>query len=145
MSGPLESPVRALRGLASACKNGILHKRISTQGWFRHTKVDLDLVFLTLGISCLDERDAKPQGETAPTAEELAKPGGMTPENYTPSAGQVDKHVHELYGEFGACDPSHAAGIFTVSYGEYVERAALTMNLTSNVRNTSHGFTFHFL
>jgi len=114
---------RAAR-LASACKNGILHKWILTQGWFRHRNVDLDRVFLTLGVSCLKERDQKPQGETAPSAEELAKPGGMTPENIIPIAVQVHKHVHEQYGEFGLRS-SNASGIFTVSYGEYVETCAV--------------------
>jgi hypothetical protein len=109
--------------LTAAGKNGILHKRILTQGWFRHRNIDLDRVFLTLGISCLDKKDQRRQGETAPTAEELAKPGGMTPENVNPAAVQVHKHVHEQYGEFGLRS-SNASGIFTVSYGEYVETCA---------------------
>ena len=95
------------------------HKRILTQGWFRHGTTNLVRAFITLGVTYLTETAAKAEGEVPPSAEQLVQPGGMTPDNTTVTAAH--KHFHEAYVEADISDGSGSLDILTLSYGEYVD------------------------
>jgi hypothetical protein len=72
--------------------------------------------FVTVGLLCPAEGAAKPEGEKAPTAEELMAPGGATLEMLTRVGPQ---RVDEMYSEFDFTDPSSAnTDPVILSYGE---------------------------
>src|SRR6185369_6373367 len=78
-------------------------------------------VYLTTGISCLRDGDPIPHGERMPAPEALTKPGGVTPQNYTPAHIAAQKEIDENYSDIDARDGSESsADIFLFSYGEYV-------------------------
>jgi hypothetical protein len=116
------------------------HKRILTQGWFRHGATNLVRAFLTLGISYLGESDSKPQGEVAPLPEELSRPGGMTPDNTT--ATSALKPFHEAYAEADVRDESSATDVACISYGEYVENCT-DLNYQPFVERAEQLAAFH--
>jgi hypothetical protein len=99
----------------------ILHKRILTQGWFRHKNFSLVRAFLTIGLTPVSEGDARPEGLNAPAPQELKSPGGMTPDNYDASTARHHQQFHELYSDNDGRDASPPTGVFLVSYGEFVE------------------------
>ena len=145
-AGLYERATKIANGRAARLKDSgedkILHKRILTQGWFRHDGTNLVRAFLTIGITFLDEQGPKPRGLSAPTPEDLTAPGGMTPESYTVDNAQAHKHFHEGYSEFGVRDSSNPAGIFMVSYGEYV-KACNEINYEPFVKRAERLANFH--
>jgi hypothetical protein len=108
--------------LKCAAEGTFLHKRILNHGWFRYNATNIPTAFLTIGIVCLKQGDPIPQGENAPTREELAVPGGMTPDNFTVPAAAINKSIEESYSVGDVRDPLDAGpGIFMFSYGEYAQ------------------------
>src|SRR5262249_5359989 len=68
--------------------------------------------------------EAGPQGEPAPTPEELTKPGGMTRDKYTPPPKGTWR-IELVISEADARDTSmENSDIFVMSYGEYVPTCA---------------------
>ena len=101
------------------CNEGqSLHSRISAQGWFRYETIDVPTAYLSMIVSALRPGDPLVEGLSLPTAEELAAPGGMTPEN-TPAPIVTGKLILESYTDPGPMGESR--DMFLVSYGEYAE------------------------
>jgi hypothetical protein len=100
------------------CNEGqSLHSRITAQGWFRYETIDVPTAYLTMTVAALKPGDPVVEGLNPPTAEELAAPGGMTPEN-TPVPIVTGKTILESYTDPGAISDNQS--IFLISYGEYV-------------------------
>jgi hypothetical protein len=100
-----------------------LHTWIRSQTWhifqgaFRFALVSVSANFLFPSTG-----QDKPAGEAPPTAEELLKPGGLTPEMLTQQmAPHGFSEISEIYNDFGySAEPG--AGMF--SYGEFIPSAA---------------------
>ena len=106
--------------LKPSARDEILHTRIRTHGWFRDEARNITSAWMAVGVTCLKQGDAKPDGEKSPAPQELAAPGGMTPANFTPEAAAITKNCDELYSDVDVRDESEAGkGVFTMSYGEY--------------------------
>jgi hypothetical protein len=100
------------------CNEGqSLHSRISAQGWFRYETIDVPTAYLSMIVSALRPGDPLVEGLSLPTAEELAAPGGMTPEN-TPVPIVTGKLILESYTDPG--ELAEDQKIFLISFGEYV-------------------------
>jgi len=98
--------------------------QIRTQGWFGQRTTDFVTTYVSLGIRCLKDGETNNPGMTAPTPDDLAGPGGMTPDNTTAADLVGARRPHEAYSESDIRDSASAhANIFLVSYGEYVETA----------------------
>jgi hypothetical protein len=120
------------------------HKRIVTHGWFRHGDTSLVRAFLTLGVRFVKDGEPRPQGESAPGREQLAIPGGMTPENYKVPGPDVDKPYHEVYSDRDARDPKVSdPKIFLFSYGEFV-RTCDEVDYMPFVKRAEKLARFHF-
>jgi hypothetical protein len=120
-----ERAAQLVRGRATCLRctdpDTLLHTRILAQGWFTHANANLARAFVTLGATYLKAGDPLPQGQSAPTAEAFAAPGGMTPENTAMSSEDRNKRVYEIYTDADVRDPASSdTNIFTMSYGEYV-------------------------
>ena len=111
----------ARAGRLTCAEGQTLHKRILTHGWFKHDGTNLVRAFLTTAIECLNEGDGARQGEAAPTREELAVPGGMTPANVPLAPFQAKQRMQEMYTDSDIRGRSDETDIFMLSYGEYVE------------------------
>lgn len=124
--------------------DAVLHTRIVTHGWFTHPKVNLARAFVTLGAVYLTRDEAGPQGLTPPMPADLAKQGGMTPDNSALPPEQVKQHVYESYtfGDHGDTATPETK-IFTVSYGEYVPTCN-GMDYGSFVERAEALAQFHF-
>jgi hypothetical protein len=103
--------------IAELTSPGPLHVWIVSHGWrCLGDPHGIACAFLTVGLACPRQGDARPEGECAPTADELTRPGGATLEILT---AQRAHHVDEIYSEFDVVDPAGApADIFTFSCGE---------------------------
>jgi hypothetical protein len=98
-----------------------LHTRILAQNWFRHGGTNLVRATVTIGVTCLNEGDAGPEGESIPTRDDLTQPGGMTAEQLTVSSRR--KGFEELYSVSDVRSELDVSRIFLFSYGEYVKTA----------------------
>jgi len=118
------STIVRTRAAQLMCSNNCqsLHTRILAHTWFRHGAANLVRAAVTLGITCLGDGDNGPAGESYPTLEALAAPGGMTPEQLT--AKGIKNGFDEVYSDGDVRTESDSNGIFTFSYGEYVNRVA---------------------
>jgi hypothetical protein len=96
-----------------------LRTRILAHMWFRHGTTNLVRAAVTLGVTCLKGRHVGTGGESYPTLEALAVPGGMTPEQLTEFG--VNKRFDEVYSDGDLRTEADSNGIFTFSYGEYVK------------------------
>lgn len=117
------STIVATRALQLTCSNDChsLHTRVLGHTWFRHGATDLVRAAVTLGVSCLKDGDVGPKGESNPTPEALAVPGGMTVEQAQQlAASRTKKGFDEIYSDGDVRPESDRSGIFTFSYGEYV-------------------------
>lgn len=94
-----------------------LHTRILAHTWFRHANTDLVRAAVTLGVTCLNEGIVGAEGESIPTRDALAVPGGITAEQL---AGRNPKAFDEIYSDGDIRTESEAETIFQFSYGEYV-------------------------
>lgn len=97
---------------------------IQAHAWFQIDLPDSALVSatVTLGISSNDAGASATRGESLPTAEDLRRPGGHTPEAL---AGKHDargqRRIDHLYTDFDRTGGT--SGDVTLSYGEYAEDA----------------------
>jgi hypothetical protein len=143
-----ERAVTIVKGRASRAQCAVpdarLHTPIVAHGWFTHPKVNLARVFITLGAVYLKEGEAGPQGLMPPMSADLAKQGGMTPDNSALPAEQVKQRVYESY-TFADHDNSAPpdTNIFTVSYGEYVPTCS-GIDYAPFVRRAEDLAEFHF-
>ncbi len=101
----------------------LLDAQIRTQGWFGQRTTDFVTAYVSLGVRCIKKGETNNPGMSAPTAKDLAGPGGMTPDNTTAPDLIAARHPYELYTDADARDLSAPANIQLVSYGEYVESA----------------------
>jgi hypothetical protein len=112
------------RVLQLVCPRGcVLDTQIRTQGWFGQRTTDFVRAYVSLGVRCLKEGEKNNPGMTAPTANDLAGPGGMTPDNTSAADLTAARRPHEVYTEADARDSSARENILLVSYGEYVATA----------------------
>ncbi|MFZ0590827.1 MAG: hypothetical protein WAM39_10110 [Bryobacteraceae bacterium] len=99
--GELYRRVTAVAGarmaeLASPCEP--LHTWIVSHGWrCLGDAGNIACAFLTMGLVCLNEGDAKPEGELEPTPAELMAPGGATLETLARTDWQrVDDYLQRI-------------------------------------------------
>ena len=121
-----ERTIAIARGRASqlVCPRGCVpDSQIRTQGWFGQRTTNFVRAFVSLGVRCLKEGEKNNPGMPAPTANELAGPGGMTPDNTSAADLTAARRPHEVYTEADARDSSERENILLVSYGEYVATA----------------------
>jgi hypothetical protein len=121
-----ERTLAIARGRVSqlVCPHGCVpDTQIRTQGWFGQRTTNFVRAFVSLGVRCLKEGEKNKPGMTAPTAKELAGPGGMTPDNTSASDLVAARRPHEAYTDADARDSSARESILLVSYGEYVATA----------------------
>jgi hypothetical protein len=97
-----------------------LHTRLWGHTWFRHGSTNLVRAAVTMGVTCMNNGDRGPVGESSPTREALAVQGGMTPEELMARSG-IRKGFDEVYCDGDVRDESDSSGIFLFSYGEYVK------------------------
>jgi len=106
--------------LKCATSNGSPQTRILAHGWWKNDRSKLAMAFIGTAVSYLKDGETMPPGQLFPGPDELAAPGGMTPENlHVPPP--LPKTIEEVYSEADARDLSDkGANIFLISYGEYV-------------------------
>jgi hypothetical protein len=97
-----------------------LHARTVMHTWFRHEGTDLVRAAVTLGVRCLRDGEVVSTGESHPSTESLAVPGGMTKEMLAIRQGTA-KGFDEIYSDYDVREEPGPAGILTISYGEYVK------------------------
>jgi hypothetical protein len=117
-----------------------LHTRVLAHTWFRHGTTNLVRAAVTLGVTCLNDGDVGPIGESSPTAEALAVPGGMTPEQLM--SVPVRKPLDEVYSDGDVRGESDSSRIVLFSYGEYV-KAAQAIDYTPFVKRAENLTRFH--
>jgi hypothetical protein len=101
------------------CNEGqSIYSRISAQGWFRYETIGVPTAYLSMIVAALKPGDRVAEGLSVPTSEELAAPGGMTPEN-TPAPIVTGKLILESYTDPGPIRDNQ--DIFLISYGEYAD------------------------
>jgi hypothetical protein len=123
-----ERTIAIARGRASqlACpRDCVLDTQVRTQGWFGQRTTDFVRAYVSLGVRCLRQGEKNNPGMTAPTAKDLAGPGGMTPDNTTAADLTAARRPHEAYTEADVRDSSARENILLVSYGEYVATAEI--------------------
>jgi hypothetical protein len=99
-----------------------LHTRVLAHTWFRHASTNLVRAAVTVGVTCLNEGDVGPYGESKPTLKALGVAGGMTQEQLV-AVSDSKKGFDELYSDGDVRDESDTSRIFLFSYGEYVKTA----------------------
>jgi hypothetical protein len=121
-----ERTIAIARGRASQLicpRDCVLDTQIRTQGWFGQRTTDFARAYVSLGARCLKKGKKNNPGMTAPTAKDLAGPGGMTPDNTSEADLLAARRPHEMYTEADVRDPAAKENILLVSYGEYVSTA----------------------
>ena len=121
-----------------------LYTWIQCHGWRRidiGAVNDLLIAFLTVGLVCPKQTDAKPQGENAPAPAELMTPGGATLETLQRVNSQ---RIDEAYIDFDHRDLSCAnPDIALFSYGEYVP-ASQGIDFEPFVKRAESRAIFHY-
>lgn len=121
-----ERTIAIARGRVSqlVCPRGCVpDTQIRTHGWFGQRTTNFVRAYVSLGVRCLKRGEKNNPGMTAPTAKELAGPGGMTPDNTSDADLLAAQRPHEVYTEADVRGSSAKDDILLVSYGEYVAAA----------------------
>jgi hypothetical protein len=118
-----------------------LHTRTVMHTWFRHEGTNLLRAVVILGVRCLRDGEVGSTGESQPSAESLAVPGGMTKEELATRKGDT-KGLDEIYSDYDVREEPGPVGILTLSYGEYV-KSTEALDYTPFIERAESLASFH--